>query len=137
MTDTSTLRPHGQYWVRFGVSHDWEVMRWDGTHFWGSAGDGYRGVDLDVGHQVFPPGPPAPTHRHEKRGTEYVLIGIGKMQSLNWAEHADLTGKALGRWNSVDMREVAIYRSVDDDSLWVRPREEFEDGRFETIEARP
>jgi hypothetical protein len=33
------------------------------------------------------------------------------------------------------MREVAIYRSVDDGSLWVRPREEFEDGRFAALDA--
>lgn len=66
------------------------------------------------------------THRHKKRGTEYVLIGFGKLQAEMWVD-----------WNSepVDMREVAIYRSVDDGSLWVRPREEFEDGRFEALTA--
>lgn len=64
------------------------------------------------------------THRHKKRGTEYVLIGFGKLQAEMWVD-----------WNSepVDMREVAVYRSVDDGSLWVRPREEFEDGRFEVL----
>jgi hypothetical protein len=74
-----------------------------------------------------------PTHRHKKRGSEYVLIGYGKMQSEEWVDDGDLC-------RSVDMREVAIYRSVADGSLWVRPREEFEDGRFEVlasgIEAR-
>ncbi|WP_054308955.1 MazG-like family protein [Mesorhizobium sp. 1M-11] len=70
-----------------------------------------------------------PTHRHVKRGTKYVLLGIGKMQAEHWRDiSVDEDETAL-----VDLREVAIYRSVDDDSLWARPREEFEDGRFEVL----
>jgi len=68
-------------------------------------------------------------YRHKKRGTEYVLIGYGKMQAEQWG--------IVGTWDdsTVDMREVAIYCSIDDGSLWVRPREEFEDGRFTAVDV--
>ena len=70
-----------------------------------------------------------PTHRHKKRGTDYALIGYGKMQAEDWFERTPPHGDPA----SIDMSEVAIYQSVDDGSLWVRPREDFEDGRFEDL----
>ncbi len=76
-----------------------------------------------------------PTHRHKKRGTEYVLLGTGKMQAEDWFKLLPGEGKIDPRdLLEVDMREVAIYRSATDpNEIWVRPREEFEDGRFEVI----
>lgn len=72
------------------------------------------------------------THRHKKRGTTYTLIGYGRMQAERWEIVHELPSEPI---QPADMAEVAIYRSVDDDSLWVRPREEFEDGRFETLRS--
>jgi hypothetical protein len=58
--------------------------------------------------------------RHKKRGSTYIEIGRGKLQSN------DPTG--LG-----DMQPMVVYRSEADGSLWVRPEDEFDDGRFEAL----
>ena len=107
----------------------------------GLAGELLFSMDREsiIGLRVFTsPKPPAsnvteePTHRHKKRGTEYVLIGIGKMQAEHWYQSETPSAPEA----EVDMREVAIYRSaIDPSEIWVRPREEFEDGRFEALRA--
>lgn len=78
-------------------------------------------------------------YRHKRRGTTYEVIGIGRMQAEMWFEEGEWQGESFG-WaqEEVDMREVVIYRSTEDPSeIWVRPREEFEDGRFEQIANSP
>jgi len=92
---------------------------------------------IDTALSTLPPPASAARWKHVKRGTEYEVIGVGKMQTENWhttsLEEYQLCGDV--RWErevdaSADMREVVIYRCLADGSLWVRPREEFYDGRF-------
>lgn len=71
---------------------------------------------------------PVATHRHKKRGTEYVLVGYGRMQAADLYRY-----DGAGEYSYADDEEVAIYQGVTDGKLWVRPREEFEDGRFEVL----
>ncbi len=76
------------------------------------------------------------THVHTKRGTEYASLGIARMQAEHWRDISKRDATAFyGR--SVDMTEVVVYQALDDGSMWVRPRAEFEDGRFEALPVRP
>jgi hypothetical protein len=54
--------------------------------------------------------------RHKKRGTTYKVIGTAEAQ----VEDCILEG-----------HRVVVYRADSDGKLWVRPTEEFYDGRFE------
>lgn len=59
-----------------------------------------------------------------KNGGEYIIIGIGTMQSQDWVK--------LNTHDKfecyIDMEEVVIYS--DYKTFWVRPIAEFLDGRF-------
>lgn len=54
-------------------------------------------------------------YRHVRTGGLYVLLGTGLRE--------------------YDLVPCAIYQSVKDRRLWIRPETEFHDGRFELIEA--
>lgn len=60
--------------------------------------------------------------KHKKRGSTYEILGIGKMQT----EFAK---------DGIDMAEVVVYKSMSDGSFWVRPVDDFNDGRFEIVNA--
>lgn len=63
--------------------------------------------------------------RHKKRGTTYRVLHGAVMQSTHWRDtHYKVPA---------DGRTVVVYQSEDDGSVWVRPAEEFEDGRFEAL----
>jgi hypothetical protein len=55
--------------------------------------------------------------RHKKRGTHYEIVSAGSIS---------LSGTPL-----LDGDSVVIYRCKEDGRYWVRPTEEFHDGRFE------
>lgn len=58
---------------------------------------------------------PADGWRHKKRGTTYKVIGTAEVQAEDCILEGDL---------------VIVYRADSDGKLWVRPTEEFYDGRF-------
>ena len=49
-------------------------------------------------------------YKHLKTGCHYLLIGKAKLE-----------------WN---LNPVIVYKSLENDKLWVRPEKEFFDGRF-------
>lgn len=76
-----------------------------------------------------------PTHQHVKSGSQYFLIGYGKMQTTRWLTETSYSDRGTPvecDTRSANKRAVAICRSVDDGSLWVCPKEEFE-GTFDSL----
>lgn len=59
--------------------------------------------------------------KHKKRGTTYEVLGDAELQC---AADFDL----------FEGQRLTVYRGLDG-KLWVRPTEEFHDGRFEPVDA--
>lgn len=73
--------------------------------------------------------------RHKRRGTEYHLMGRARLQigiDTLYGYENDRTDASRVVANLERMTFV-VYRSLKDDTLWVRPESEFFDGRFEEI----
>lgn len=71
------------------------------------------------------------TYKHKKRGTTYTIIGEGRMSvSADW--HMTVQKMSGTAQFHVDMEEVVIYQG-EDGNIWVRPKAEFFDGRFEEV----
>ncbi len=66
-----------------------------------------------VAYQCASPSGPRTRVRHLKRGTTYQVLAVGEIEA---------TGET-----------VCVYVGEADARVWVRPLEEFGDGRFEII----
>ena len=67
---------------------------------------------------------------HKRRQTRYVVVGLAKMQvSPEWFARRGVIGSEC-MTQKMESASLVVYRSLSDDTLWVRPEIEFLDGRF-------
>lgn len=98
-------------------------------------------IAANIGYRLIEDREPLPTHTHVKSKRDYIVQFDGKIQSEYWIDlqsywHLDDSEYiSIGSLKSkrVDMREVRVYEAIIDQSHWVRPKEEFNDGRFKEI----
>ena len=62
-----------------------------------------------------------PTHRHVKRGSEYKVLGFASLQAAE---------------PCYETAALVVYQGSDG-KLWARPHDEFHDGRFAALDAKP
>lgn len=74
-----------------------------------------------------PAGLSAALYRHKKRGTTYRI--------LHGHEYGDCTASSA-TVAQIDHEPMVVYQDIADGRVWVRPRSEFFDGRFEELTER-
>lgn len=99
--------------------------------------DRVRGAIEAYQRQAFALSTPAfkTLYRHKKRGTVYEIVAFGKLQASDLFKQGYDHVWRTYNYRQVDMTDVVIYRNIEDkDEVWVRPKSEFYDGRFEAVE---
>ena len=69
--------------------------------------------------------------RHRKRGTTYRVIGEGETQvAVNKVYGEELATRIIR-----DGTKLIVYQCEADGKIWLRPTDEFMDGRFEELDG--
>lgn len=104
--------------VRLEAAH--QVQRWGDAHdrsksaenwFWLVGYLAGKALRAAIGESL-------PRYKHLKRGTTYEVVSVGEDENNRG-------------------RSLVVYRGEDDGKIWVRPAEQFFDGRFVELPAEP
>ena len=73
-------------------------------------------------------------YRHKKSGGDYEIVAEAQMQTKTCHTASAVTASILEAVQlvSVDMEDVVVYRSLEDNRVWVRPYADFFE-RFELV----